>query len=104
MNTFVTSNFAEAGIERLTDLGFDVTFDPIEDRDGRMSVETLEQRLDGVEIFISGFEGVPAELMDAVRAVALKPALILTPRPSAGSRFCMHRAEMRRLLPTTRWD
>ncbi|MFQ3477153.1 2-hydroxyacid dehydrogenase [Halonotius sp. F2-221B] len=65
MNIFISSNFAEAGIERLTDLGFDVTFDPIESRDGRMSVETLEQRLDGVDIFISGFEGVPAELMDA---------------------------------------
>ncbi|ERH06790.1 MAG: hypothetical protein J07HN4v3_02414 [Halonotius sp. J07HN4] len=65
MDVFISSNFAEAGVERLTDLGFDVTFDPIENRDGRLSVETLTQRLEGVDIFISGFEGVPAELMDA---------------------------------------
>ena len=65
MNIFITSNFSEGGIERLESLGFDVEFDPIENRDGRMPVETLKDRLVGVDIFISGFEGVPAELMDA---------------------------------------
>ena len=65
MNVLITSNFTESGIERLTELGFDVIFDPIETRDGRMPVDTLTQRLEGVDIFISGFEGVPAELMDA---------------------------------------
>jgi len=65
MDIFITSNFSEGSIERLKSLGFDVEFDPIENRDGRMPVETLKDRLAGVDIFISGFEGVPAELMDA---------------------------------------
>ena len=71
MDVFITSNFTESGVERLSKLGFDVTFDPIENRDGRMSVETLTERLDGVDIFISGFEGVPAELMDAADSLKL---------------------------------
>jgi Lactate dehydrogenase and related dehydrogenases len=71
MDIFISSNFAEDGIERLDDLGFDVTFDPIENRDGRISVEKLTQQLEGIDIFISGFEGVPAELMDAADGLKL---------------------------------
>ncbi|WP_229123080.1 2-hydroxyacid dehydrogenase [Halapricum desulfuricans] len=65
MKTLVTANFSDDGIERLESLGLDVQFDPIEERDGRMPVEALKERLQGVKIFVSGFEGVPAELMDA---------------------------------------
>jgi len=65
MNVLITANFTEEGIERLESLGLDVEFDPIESRDGRMDFEELKERLDGVEIFVSGFEGVPAELMDS---------------------------------------
>jgi len=65
MNVFVTANFSEDGIERLESLGLDVEYDPIEERDGRMPMETLKGRLEDVEIFVSGFEGVPAEVMDA---------------------------------------
>jgi len=65
MKALVTSNFSSNGIERLAALGFDVEFDPIEDRDSRHSVETLQEKLQGVSVFVSGFDGVPAELMDA---------------------------------------
>lgn len=71
METLVTANFSTRGIERLESLGFDVEFDPIESRAGRMPVETLKDRLSGVEVFISGFEGVPAELMDAAEDLQL---------------------------------
>ncbi|QSG04800.1 2-hydroxyacid dehydrogenase [Halapricum desulfuricans] len=65
MNAFVAANLSEDGIERLESLGLDVEYDPIEERDGRMPIETLKRRLEDVEIFVSGFEGVPAEVMDA---------------------------------------
>jgi len=71
MSVLITSNFSEDGIEKLGELGFDVEFDPIETRDGRMPVEKLKERLAGVEIFISGFEGVPAEVMDAAEDLKL---------------------------------
>lgn len=71
MKALVTANFSTAGIERLNSLGLDVDFEPIEDRDSRMPLEALRERLDGVEIFVSGFEGVPAELMDAAEDLEL---------------------------------
>lgn len=68
---YVTSNFSSDGIEQLRSLGFDVEFDPIEERDGRMPPAVLQQRLDDVDIFISGFEGVPASVMDAASSLKL---------------------------------
>jgi D-3-phosphoglycerate dehydrogenase len=65
MKAFITANFSADGVERLESLGLDVEFEPIENRDARMPLEELERRLDGVDVFVSGFEGVPAELMDA---------------------------------------
>lgn len=65
MKLYGTANFSADGIDRLETLGLDVEFDPIESRGGRMPVEMLKDRLQGVDIFVSGFEGVPAELMDA---------------------------------------
>lgn len=71
MNVLITANFTPEGIERLESLGFDVEFDPIENRDGRMPLAELKERLEGVDIFVSGFEGVPAELMDAAASLQL---------------------------------
>lgn len=71
MNVLITANFSEEGIERLESLGLDVDFAPIENREGRMPLEELKERLEGVEIFVSGFEGVPAELMDAAEDLQL---------------------------------
>ena len=71
MSVLVTSNFSEDGIETLDALGFDIEFDPIETREGRLPVAELKDRLAGVEIFISGFEGVPAEVIDAAEDLRL---------------------------------
>jgi D-3-phosphoglycerate dehydrogenase len=71
MNVFIASNFSSAAIERLESLGLDVEYDPIENRESRLPREELERRLEGVEIFVSGFEGVPADLMDAAEDLEL---------------------------------
>lgn len=71
MNALITANFTDEGIERLESLGLDIEFDPIENRDSRMPVKQLKNRMEGVEIFVSGFEGVPAELMDAAEDLQL---------------------------------
>ena len=71
MNAFITANFTDEGIARLESLGLEVDFDPIENRESRMPLEELKERLEGVEIFISGFAGVPAELMDAAEDLQL---------------------------------
>ncbi|MUV90758.1 hydroxyacid dehydrogenase [Halapricum sp. CBA1109] len=71
MKALVTANFAAGGIERLEALGFDVEFDPIAQRESRLPVETLKERLEGVSVFVSGFEGVPAEVMDAAEQLQL---------------------------------
>ncbi|ERG88118.1 MAG: phosphoglycerate dehydrogenase related dehydrogenase [halophilic archaeon J07HX5] len=76
VEALVTANFSPSGIDRLESLGFDVEFDPIESRAGRLPVGVLKARLSGVDVFISGFEGVPAELMDA----ATHLRLIVCPR------------------------
>jgi len=76
MKILVTANYTVEGIERLESLGFAVEYDPIEDRESRLSVETLKERLQGVDVFVSGFESVPAEVMDA----AAELQLIVCPR------------------------
>lgn len=76
MKILVTANYTGEGIERLESLGFEVEYDPIEARRSRLSVEALKQRLQSVDVFVSGFESVPAEVMDA----AADLRLIVCPR------------------------
>lgn len=65
-NALITANIDEENLHRLeTDLGLEVDYRPIRDREQRIPSEELKHLLDGVEVFIVGFEGVSAEVMDA---------------------------------------
>jgi len=66
MKALVTANMDERSLDRLeTDLGLDVTYRPIADRDDRYSPAELEEFLEGVGVFVVGFEGIPPALLDA---------------------------------------
>ncbi len=66
MNALVTANMDESSLDRLSnDLGMDVEYHPIAERDERIPPDELKPMLDGVEVFVVGFEGVSADVMDA---------------------------------------
>jgi D-3-phosphoglycerate dehydrogenase len=66
MKTLITANIDDDHLDRLeNELGLDVEYRPIAERDGRYSTDELVDLLDGVEVFIVGFEGVSADVMDA---------------------------------------
>jgi len=66
MKVLVTANMDERNLDRLeTDLGLDVTYRPIADREERYSPTELEDLLEDVSVFVVGFEGIPPELLDA---------------------------------------
>lgn len=72
MKTLVTANFDAEQLYRLeNDLGLEIEYHPIAERESRFSAEELEDLLDGVEIFIVGVDGVPAEVMDAAQNLRL---------------------------------
>lgn len=59
MNTLITANFDPNVLESLdNELGFDIEYAPISERDSRLSDNEFRQRLDGVEVLIVGYEGV----------------------------------------------
>ncbi len=67
MKTLITANMDDDSLYRLeNDIGLDVEYHPIAERDGRFSPEEFIDRLDGVEILIVGFEGVSEEVLDRV--------------------------------------
>lgn len=66
MKTLITANIDDHHLHRLeTDLGLDIDYRPIAERDARFSETEITGLLEGVEVFIVGFEGVPASVMDA---------------------------------------
>lgn len=65
MNALATAILSQESRDRLAELGVEVDYRPIDERDGRLSPDELIPLLDGVEIFIVGFEGLPAKVMDA---------------------------------------
>ncbi|MFC7157180.1 2-hydroxyacid dehydrogenase [Halomarina halobia] len=66
MKALITANLDESSRDRLTDdLGMDIEYRPIDDRTERLAPGELEPLLDGVEVFVVGFEGVSADVMDA---------------------------------------
>ena len=66
MKTLVTANVDERTRQRLEDdLGLDIDYRPIAERQGRFPPDELVDLLDGVEVFIVGFEGVSEDILDA---------------------------------------
>ncbi|MFD1640888.1 2-hydroxyacid dehydrogenase [Halohasta litorea] len=64
MNALITANFDPAVVATLRDeLGFDVEYAPISERDGRLPDDEFRQRLDGVEVLIVGYEGVSESVL-----------------------------------------
>ncbi|ELY98564.1 2-hydroxyacid dehydrogenase [Natrialba aegyptia] len=72
MKALVTANFDDANLNRLRDeLGMEVDYRPIEERSKRLSSSELEDLLEGVDVFVVGYEGVSAELMNAAEDLQL---------------------------------
>ncbi len=66
MKALVTANMDERNLHRLeTEVGLDVTYRPIADREERYSPTELEELLEDVSVFVVGYEGIPPELLDA---------------------------------------
>lgn len=66
MKTLITANIDEETRQRLdSDLGLDIDYRPIAEREGRYPPDELIDLLDGVEVFIVGFEGVSEQVLDA---------------------------------------
>lgn len=77
MKTLITANFDPDVLASLEDeLGLDITYEPISERDGRLPEEAFRQRLRGVEVLIVGYEGVS----EAVIAEADDLKIIACPR------------------------
>jgi len=77
MNTLITANFDPDVLASLeAELGLDISYEPISERDGRLSEEAFRQRLEGVEILIVGYEGVS----ESVIAEAEDLRIIACPR------------------------
>ncbi len=72
MNTLITANFDQAVLESLReDLGFEVEYAPIGERDGRLEASEFQRRLAGVEVLIVGYEGVSAEVLENAGALKI---------------------------------
>lgn len=72
MKALVTANMDEANRRRLTDdLGFDLEYRPIAERDGRLSEAALKTAIADVEVFIVGFEGISEDVLDAAEQLEI---------------------------------
>ncbi|WP_253736951.1 2-hydroxyacid dehydrogenase [Halohasta salina] len=74
MKTLITANFDPDVLTSLEDeLGLEVEYEPISEREGRLSEEAFRQRLDGVELLVVGYEGVSESVLadaEALRIIA----------------------------------
>ena len=74
MKTLITANFDPDVLGSLEDeLGFDIEYAPISERDGRLSEAEFRTRLDGVEVLVVGYEGVSESVLaeaDDLRIIA----------------------------------
>jgi D-3-phosphoglycerate dehydrogenase len=59
MHALITANFDHAVLDTLReDLGFEIDYAPISDREGRLTDEEFRDRLQGVDVLVVGYEGV----------------------------------------------
>jgi D-3-phosphoglycerate dehydrogenase len=66
MHALITANFDPAVVETLREeLDFEIEYAPISDRDGRLPDDEFQQRLDGVDVLIVGYEGVSESVIEA---------------------------------------
>lgn len=72
MKALVTANFDDANLHRLREeLDMEVDYRPIEERSERLSLSELKPLLKDVDIFVVGYEGVSAEVIDAAEELQL---------------------------------
>ena len=59
MHALITANFDQSVLDSLReDLGFDIDYAPISDREGRLPDDEFRERLRGVDVLVVGYEGV----------------------------------------------
>ncbi len=65
MKALITANFDQPVLESLREqLGFDVEYAPISEREGRLESEAFRRRLEGVDVLIVGYEGVSEAVLE----------------------------------------
>ncbi|MFC6825272.1 2-hydroxyacid dehydrogenase [Halopelagius fulvigenes] len=72
MKTVVTGNLSQSALSRLRDdLGLDVEYRPIEEREGRLPEDEFRALVEDAEILIVGYEGVSERVIDAASDLRL---------------------------------
>lgn len=72
MKALITANYDEANLDRLrTELGMEIDYRPIAERPERLSESALIEALDGVEVFIVGYEGITEQVLDEAEDLRL---------------------------------
>lgn len=72
MKILITANVDETNRRRLTDeLGAEIDYRPISDRETRLPESELIDALEGVEIFLVGYEGISETVLDAADRLEL---------------------------------
>lgn len=72
MKALVTANMDEQNRQRLKeDLGFEVDYRPITERDDRLPESEVKRLVDNTDVFIVGFEGVSEDILDAADQLQL---------------------------------
>lgn len=72
MKALITANVDEENLDRLkNDLDMDVEYRPISERDGRFSPAEVKELLDGVEVFVVGYEAVSAEIIESAGSLEI---------------------------------
>lgn len=92
MKTLVTANFDDEQLTRLeTELGLDVEYHPISEREARFSEAEMIDLLEGVEVLIVGVDGVSGAVMDAAEDLKI----IACPRGGPGANVDLDAATQR---------
>ncbi len=72
MKTLITANFDSASLDRLREeLGLDIDYAPISDRDARLPEAEFIRRLNGVEVLIVGYEGVSKSVLEGAEELKI---------------------------------
>ncbi|MDS0295555.1 NAD(P)-dependent oxidoreductase [Halogeometricum luteum] len=72
MKAVVTANLSESALSRLRDdLGIDIEYRPIEEREGRLPDDEFRALVEDAELLVVGYEGVSAEVIEAASDLRL---------------------------------
>ena len=69
MKALVTANFDPQALNRLREMGLDIEYTPIAEREGRLPESTFKEQVRHAQVVIVGYEGVPEGIIDAAESL-----------------------------------